>query len=1026
MPKSTARSVRRNRDGDEEPSVDSGYGNDDMSVDMEGKPAKYSVWRPTYDCFMMTLFRFLGVTYIVMFFVYFGYRARYSLGNARLGYRIFVLVIEFFASINVVFVIFMRIRMPWTKYANQVDGATAAGLMVRPKKELFTPSSQKELSEVKVDDYLDGRPVRTDMLHEYEDDEDVDTQSEKLSPVTSSGPVKVYNVRVLVPCYKEDKEIVAGTCLAALKMDHPSENLFVYLLDDGADEDKIKWVQQMNAAGYPNLFYITRPKAFKGHGKAGNLNYTLKHIIYGEDANRISKSELVVIFDADMVGAENFIARLLPYFYKDRKCVMVQTPQTFHNVPMSADFFDAHNLNFFQYMLPAMSEWNTTTCCGTNFIVSARALGQVGWFPTISVTEDMYLAMKLLAAGGVVKYHAENLSVGEAPQDLRQVFQQRSRWAKGTIQIAIKDSPLKNKGLNLIQKLSFFNAIWSYFTSAFMNPLFVIINSLGILVGLYPVTQVTFQSAMLFISYYILFYGILHFTPNPRKHYTGLWIVGKMGHFFSFMALKAIFNVIKKEIASATISFKVTEKKAGVGGPKPDEENKEEDDDDYGEDDEEYFADDRGNRDSTRKDIRFHIVMVTFIVFVIAYGIYILLGYTAFLPDVKDERSTLEKKGIRLFGVCWMAQFFIAYSLPIWYAFLPDNFGTQSSALSTLCKIDTILSLGLLMLTVVLFKVPFFEYIPKIPSIYTYDPVTYPLWVTSASTSDLTDIFNYIQDTAIGEHIPTIVINNRPSGDMGALSDGGATDYVQYSKQMDSIAAKITSIDFPINVVLEPSWMVESMNIYPVVGTTTSYQIAVNDSDTNDIAQRTVYWNAEKWYNLIDVFISFANKMNSMTNVYVDAGNVYYHQLMNSEALKELYDNIANTRINGVALNVASFYPTNATISLGKQLYKKYNWHFVVDTSRNGGKWTNQTYKQINTCKYDPPFVASGLSPGWAEQKQRWIGYDGNLWVKIPGESDGRLYPAGEYHECLMHHNINCSSTCPEVPVERPLACQCD
>lgn len=124
-----------------------------------------------------------------------------------------------------------------------------------------------------------------------------------------------------------------------------------------------------------------------------------------------------------------------------------------------------------------MSPWNTTSCCGTNFIVLARALEKVNWFPMLSVTEDMYLSMLLLAIGGHIHFHGENLVVGKAPTDLRQIFQQRYRWAKCTMQIFFKDNPLFKSGLNLIQKLFFFNAGWSYITSAFMNPLFVAVAS---------------------------------------------------------------------------------------------------------------------------------------------------------------------------------------------------------------------------------------------------------------------------------------------------------------------------------------------------------------------------------------------------------------------------------------------------------------------------------------------------------------------------------------------------------------------
>ena len=58
-------------------------------------------------------------------------------------------------------------------------------------------------------------------------------------------------------------------------------------------------------------------------------------------------------------------------------------------------------------------------------------------------------------------------------------------------------------------------------------------------------------------------------------------------------------------------------------------------------------------------------------------------------------------------------------------------------------------------------------------------------------------------------------------------------------------------------------------------------------------------------------------------------------------------------------------------------------------------------------------------------------GLDAYAWVKTPGESDGRMFPAGTYHPCLLNHFNECSDTCPQyVPkvsgeFQRPEQCTC-
>ncbi len=52
-----------------------------------------------------------------------------------------------------------------------------------------------------------------------------------------------YHVRVLVPCYKEDLDIIQKTVLAALDATLPAGCArTVYLCDDGKDPEKREWI----------------------------------------------------------------------------------------------------------------------------------------------------------------------------------------------------------------------------------------------------------------------------------------------------------------------------------------------------------------------------------------------------------------------------------------------------------------------------------------------------------------------------------------------------------------------------------------------------------------------------------------------------------------------------------------------------------------------------------------------------------------------------------------------------------------
>jgi endoglucanase len=117
-------------------------------------------------------------------------------------------------------------------------------------------------------------------------------------------------------------------------------------------------------------------------------------------------------------------------------------------------------------MQPGYDALGFISCTGTNFVVRAAALKEVGGSPTYTLTEDFALGMALKMYGWHCRYvqvakHAavaclplpklcmlqvvrktpwsrattasvlqEYLAIGEAPDQIRNCYQQRSRWCK--------------------------------------------------------------------------------------------------------------------------------------------------------------------------------------------------------------------------------------------------------------------------------------------------------------------------------------------------------------------------------------------------------------------------------------------------------------------------------------------------------------------------------------------------------------------------------------------------------------------
>jgi cellulose synthase (UDP-forming) len=119
---------------------------------------------------------------------------------------------------------------------------------------------------------------------------------------------------------------------------------------------------------------------------------------------------------------------------------------------------------------------------------------------TISVTEDMATSMRLHALGWRSVYHHEVLAVGLAPEDLRSMLTQRLRWAQGTMQVLLREDPLRQRGLSLAQRLMYFSTMWSYL-SGFATITYVLAPVVFLIFGVLPVTT----SAMVFLAYFLPF-----------------------------------------------------------------------------------------------------------------------------------------------------------------------------------------------------------------------------------------------------------------------------------------------------------------------------------------------------------------------------------------------------------------------------------------------------------------------------------------------------------------------------------------
>ena len=271
-------------------------------------------------------------------------------------------------------------------------------------------------------------------------------------------------VDVFVPSYNESIEIVAPTLAAAKRLRYPEGKLNIFLLDDGATEEKLQSDDPAVARRAHNrreslqavcaelgVHYLSRED--NKHAKAGNLNSGLAQ----------SQGDLVAVFDADHAPARDFLTETVGFFAQDEKLFLVQTPHFFLNPDpiernVGAVGMPAENEMFYGLVQKGLDKWNAAFFCGSAALLRRQALEEVGGFHGSSVTEDAETALELHAHGWNSVYVDKPLIAGLQPETFESFIGQRSRWARGMAQILLLKNPLFVPGLKMAQRVCYLSS----------------------------------------------------------------------------------------------------------------------------------------------------------------------------------------------------------------------------------------------------------------------------------------------------------------------------------------------------------------------------------------------------------------------------------------------------------------------------------------------------------------------------------------------------------------------------------------
>lgn len=234
-------------------------------------------------------------------------------------------------------------------------------------------------------------------------------------------------------------------------------------------------------------------------------------------------------------------------------------------------------------------------------------------------------------------------------------------------------------------------------------------------------------------------------------------------------------------------------------------------------------------------------------------------------------------------------------------------------------------------------------------------------WFTTTNTGTVRgEVDAFVGAAAAAGKIPIMVVYNIPNRDCGGPSGGGAPSHDAYRAWVDQVAAGIAGR--PAAVVLEP-------DVLPLMSNCQS-------ADQQNQTKASMAYAGKK-----------LKSGSAQTKVYFDIGHSAW--LSPGEAAARLRGADVFSG-DGIATNVSNYRWTSDEVSYAKSVLNALGdsrLKAVVDTSRNGNgpagsEWCDPAGRAIGTPSTDQ--TGDGQIAAF-------------LWVKLPGEADGCIAPAGQF-----------------------------
>ncbi len=229
-------------------------------------------------------------------------------------------------------------------------------------------------------------------------------------------------VSILIPARNE--ETVLDALLDRIEAStYPRDRIEILVINDGST-DRTAEIVDRRAAADPRLKRIDVPPTDAGRGKGAALNIGLKS----------AAGELIAVYDADNLPEPDSLERLCRALLADPGLAAVCGKFRAYNKGATwlTRLINIESLAFQWIVQAGRSKlFRIAVIPGTNFVIRAAVLRDIGGWDEDALTEDSELTFRLYDRRWKVGFLPSAVAWEQEPETLRVWFGQRTRWARG-------------------------------------------------------------------------------------------------------------------------------------------------------------------------------------------------------------------------------------------------------------------------------------------------------------------------------------------------------------------------------------------------------------------------------------------------------------------------------------------------------------------------------------------------------------------------------------------------------------------